>query len=212
MPHVEPRIVIEHRPDTGQHGARALAPRMAVDACGLAGDPLACAVVQRGAPVERSRDLHAHPGPCAQHAREESDVQLARLVGEHTDVDRDAGGTQARDALPRDQRVRVAPRRPRRATLGFESARRTHGGVRPWCEHGSSVTYTVAPRTSWPASRAARSATTSACGPPACCVWPRASSRLGGAKTTQPTRGLGSTTPMLCAAQSSATRIVVRSL
>ena len=34
---------------------------------------------QRGAAVERDRGLHAHPGPAALHAREEADVELARL-------------------------------------------------------------------------------------------------------------------------------------
>src|SRR4051794_4947389 len=38
-----------------------------------------------------------------------------------------------------------------------------HGGVLPWWQHGSSETYSVAPRA---ASPAARSALTSACGPP----------------------------------------------
>jgi hypothetical protein len=40
-----------------------------------------------------------------------------------------------------------------------------HGGVRPWCEQGSSVTTAVAPRVSRPASRARRRAGTSACSP-----------------------------------------------
>jgi hypothetical protein len=40
----------------------------------------------------------------------------------------------------------------------------THGGVRPWCAHGSSDTYMVAPRVS--ASPHIASAATSACGPP----------------------------------------------
>ena len=39
-----------------------------------------------------------------------------------------------------------------------------HGGVRPWCEHGSSVTCTVAPRTSTPRAAASRNAMISACG------------------------------------------------
>ena len=50
-----------------------------------------------------------------------------------------------------------------RATPAWISAS-AHGGVRPWCEQGSSVTYTVAPRA---ASPAAFSAWTSACGVPA---------------------------------------------
>ena len=40
----------------------------------------------------------------------------------------------------------------------------THGGVRPWCAHGSSETYMVAPSVS--ASPHMARAATSACGPP----------------------------------------------
>ena len=68
------------------------------------------------------------------------------------DVDRDAGRSQPSDA-----------RRP--ATLGSGSSMPTttratpasinasaHGGVRPWCEHGSRVVNTVAPRAAAPAA------------------------------------------------------------
>ena len=41
-----------------------------------------------------------------------------------------------------------------------------HGGCLPWCAHGSSVTYIVAPRGSSPRSRESVSAATSACTPP----------------------------------------------
>ena len=49
--------------------------------------------------------------------------------------------------------------------------RSVHGPVRPVCEHGSSVQYSVAPRAAAPASS---SAWTSACGSPArsCAPWP----------------------------------------
>src|SRR5690606_35345021 len=62
-----------------------------------------------------------------------------------------------------------------------------HGGVRPWWLHGSSVTYSVAPRARSPA---ASSATTSACGPPysACHPSPTTSSSC---TTTAPTIGFG---------------------
>jgi len=66
---------------------------------------------------------------------------------------------------------------PRPLTIGFGSSvaattrlmpasrtRCTHGGVRPWCAHGSSVQYSVAPRARPPASS---SAFTSACASPA---------------------------------------------
>ena len=59
-------------------GARAAAPGVAVGARVGAGDPLAGAVGQRGAAVQRRGDLHAHPRAPAFHAREEPDVELAR--------------------------------------------------------------------------------------------------------------------------------------
>ena len=79
----------------------------------------------------------------------------------------------ARDRAPRARRRRRrSRRRPRRAAARTRRRRRAdrdlrarrrrgstpaaisasaHGGVRPWCEHGSSVTYAVAPRARSPA-------------------------------------------------------------
>ena len=63
-----------------------------------------------------------------------------------------------------------------------------HGGVRPWCEQGSSVTHAVAPARSCPP--AAPMAAASACGPPTGCVAP--SNRVpSAASITQPTQGFG---------------------
>ncbi len=106
--------------------------------------------------------------------------------------------------------------KPLPATSGFGSsviaitrrmpARRmasTHGGVRPWCAHGSSVTYRSAPRAASPASS---SAITSACFTPAH-VWnPRPTTRPS-CTTTAPTAGLGDTRPKPWRARSSAARI-----
>ena len=107
-PHVQPRVVVEHGADAGQDCAGTLAPGMSVGARGLAGDPLARAVVERAAAVERDSRLHAQPRPAALHAREEADVEFARLAGEQPDVDADARGAQPRDAFPGNERVRVA--------------------------------------------------------------------------------------------------------
>ena len=79
-PHVEPRIVVENGADAGQQGTGTLAPGMAVVASRLAGDPLADAVVERAATVERDRGLEAQPRPAALHARDEADVELARFL------------------------------------------------------------------------------------------------------------------------------------
>lgn len=88
-----------------------------------------------------------------------------------------------------------------------------HGGVLPWCAHGSKVTYAVPPRALWPA---ARSAKTSACGLPACGWSPSPttisfspSSPL--ATITQPTAGFGSVCPIPRLARSRARRMWARS-
>ena len=107
---VEARIVLAHRADAGQDRARALAPGVAVGARRLAGDPLAGAVGERRAPVERDRRLQAQPGPAAFHARDEADVELARLLAAAAPLDGDAGGLEPRRAAPGDERVRVAQR------------------------------------------------------------------------------------------------------
>ena len=66
-------IVGQHGADAREHRARAPAERVAVRARVGAGDPLAGAVGQRGAAVERRGDLHAHPRPrrvpCARRSR-----------------------------------------------------------------------------------------------------------------------------------------------
>ena len=107
QPHVEARVVVEHGAYAGQQRAGALAPGVAVGASGFAGDPLALAVLERGAAVERHCRLQPDPGPLPLHAREETDVQLARRIGLRAAVDDDAGRAQACRALAGHQRVRV---------------------------------------------------------------------------------------------------------
>ena len=116
--HVEARVVLPHRADAGQQRAGALAPGVAVDARGLAGDPLAGAVGQRGAAVERDRGLQAQPRQAALHARDEADVERARLVGTGTVDDVDAGGGEPRCALAGDERIRIAHRHHDAADAG----------------------------------------------------------------------------------------------
>ena len=105
---VEPRVVLAHRADAGQDRARALAPGVAVGARRLAGDPLAGAVGERRAAVERDRRLQAQPRAAALHARDEADVELARLLAAAAPFDGDAGGLEPRRAAAGDERVRVA--------------------------------------------------------------------------------------------------------
>src|SRR5213078_1096799 len=75
----------------------------------------------------------------------------------------------------------------------------------PKCEHGSRVTYTVAPRA---ASPAWFSASTSAWGRPPSCVRPRPTITPS-LTITQPTAGLGQVRPSDRRASASAARIIV---
>ena len=119
---------------------------------------------------------------------------------------------------PTDTSIPAARRRamPAPATRGFGSTLQhttratpaasnasAQGGVRPVWLHGSSVTYTVAPRACGPA---ARNAKTSACGSPARTCQPSPSTAPSRA-TTQPTRGFGSVVNKPRAASSSALAI-----
>ena len=79
-------------------------------------------------------------------------------------------------------------RRGRRRRAMMASAQ---GGVLPWCEHGSSVTYSVAPRAAAPARR---SASVSAWGRPPGWVQPRPT-MTPSFTTTAPTAGLGQVRP-----------------
>src|SRR6185369_895806 len=109
--HVEPRVVVAHGADARQHRSGALAPGVAVGARRRAGDPLARAVGERAAAVERNRDLHAQPRPAALHPGHEADVELARSGGRGVvPLDRDSGGSETRRAFAGDERIRVAQR------------------------------------------------------------------------------------------------------
>ena len=109
------------------------------------------------------------------------------LVGDVRPAERRACGTRRSAGAPRSSIVAVGhldadpglaqPREPaRRPTFSVGSpaahdhartpaaiSASAHGGVRPWCEHGSRLTYAVAPAA---ASPAAASATVSACRSP----------------------------------------------
>jgi hypothetical protein len=93
-----------------------------------------------------------------------------------------------------------------RATPAATSAS-VHGGVRPWWAQGSSVTTAVAPRAEGPA---ARSATTSACAPPAGSVAP-APTTSPSRSSTHPTAGLGEVVARTCSASAVARTSAARS-
>jgi len=79
--HVELWIVFEHGANAGQHRAGACAPGVPIQSRLGASDPLALPVLQRGLPVDRRGDLHAHPGQAALHAAEKTDVESASQQG-----------------------------------------------------------------------------------------------------------------------------------
>jgi hypothetical protein len=86
----------------------------------LRGDPLAGAVVQRRAAVQRRCHLETQPGPPAQHAREEADVQFARGLGQQAGLHRDAGAVQGLDAGAGHLRERVAHRHHHAGHAGLD--------------------------------------------------------------------------------------------
>src|SRR5690606_13574607 len=94
-----------------------------------------------------------------------------------------------------------------RRAMPAASIAAAHGGVLPWCAHGSRVLYSVAPRARSPA---AASATASACGSPYCACQPSAITSPS-RTTTAPTSGLGCTRPQPRHASPMARRIHSRS-
>ncbi len=176
---------------------------MAIGACRLAGDPLAGAVVQRGATIERGRDLQAQPGPPALHARQEADVDVTRrghqlgLAGalgiEH--IDDHAGGTHARDALAGDERVRIDQRHHRPRQPGGDecvAARRCVALMRTRLQRdpGGAASKVDAGR-----ARLAQRHRLGV-GFARCLRVAAADDRPSAAAITQPTRGFGSLRPM----------------
>jgi hypothetical protein len=77
QPHIQPGSSASTVP-TPVSRAPAPPPGMAVAPGVRAGDPLAHAVVQRGAAVQGRRDLQPHPGPPGAHAVEEAHIELFR--------------------------------------------------------------------------------------------------------------------------------------
>ena len=83
------------------------------------------------------------------------------------------------------------------------------GGVRPWCEQGSRLTYMVRPRARAPARS---SACASACGRPPGCVQPRLIiSPVVSSAMMAPTAGLGAVRPSMRCAMRSASSMRRRS-
>src|SRR5205085_11328586 len=109
LPHGELRVVGAYGADAGKDGASSGAPAMSVAPRIRAGDPLRSTVTQSGAAIERCRDLEADPRSLARHARDEADVELARLVLEQAVLEGDARRAQG-FATARREGIRIAPR------------------------------------------------------------------------------------------------------
>src|SRR6266576_2433057 len=118
-------------------------------------------------------------------------------------------------SIPARFRISTPPRASRSGSRTAATTRRipaariasVHGGVLPWCAHGSSVTTRVAPRALSPA---AFRALISACGPPNSACQPSPTTSFP-RNSTAPTRGLGDTCPHPRHASSSARRIATAS-
>ena len=161
QPHRQLRIVGAHRPRADQHrvvrGAQLVRRRARL----RAGDPDRRRAARRRAvgdeAVQRRRRLQRHQRPPLAHPdREGAD----RARGTRPPGSRRRRGCRRAAAARRRARRRAGwdrgSRRPRARRRAASSAS-VHGPVRPVWSHGSSVTYSVAPRARGPPSaRAAR--------------------------------------------------------
>ncbi len=102
---------------------------MAVVARRLAGNPLAAAVVQRGAAVERGGHLDTHPGQAARHPIDKADVELACFFFEQAATHVHAGFAQPLQATAGNRRVRVFHGRHHARDAGAHQ--RVRAGRRP---------------------------------------------------------------------------------
>src|SRR3569623_513048 len=162
--HRQLRIVFLDGADAGQHRAGARAPSMTVIARFLRRNPLRCAIMQGRLAVKAGGRLHPHPWQSALHARKKTDVDLDGFALHHA-------ARSFSSPCPATSGFRSVTAATTRATPALIKAS-AHGGVRPKWLHGSSVTYTVALRTSNPSASASCKACTLACVWPGGCVWP----------------------------------------
>ena len=105
------------------------------------------------ATVEAHRGLHDGEGAPEAPVHEVRRERAGGVVGADTDVDVDAGRRGGGRALPRHLRVGILERDDDPGDARLDQRVDARAAVRPWCEHGSSVTYTVAPRARSPAAR-----------------------------------------------------------
>ena len=182
-----------------EHRVAEPAQSVGVEAGGAAGDPAAGAVGGGAAPVEGGGELPGDERAAVLEGEGPRAVDGLGVVGEQPGLHLDAGLAQRGRHRPTATGLVSAWANTTRRTPAAISASE-QGPVRPVWLHGSRVTTAVVPRAASPASR---SASTSACGPPAPRWKPSATVVPSGARSTHPTRGLGpSGTPGVTASAS----------
>ena len=160
------RSAADRRPAPCRRRRGSRRPGRAADGCRgarLAGDPAAGAVGGGDLAVEAGPVLPDHERPAAAHGMQPRLVDPLRLGPQQAAGDVDARRAQRLGAAG-ERRDGDRRRRRRPGCTPASSSAVVQAPVRPVCEHGSRVTTAVPPRARSPASR---SATTSACGPPA---------------------------------------------
>ncbi len=91
-------------------------------------DPLTLAVGERRASIEAYGELAAHEWTTALHAHPVAGIDCARLVLEHTDLDRDARLPEGFDSSARNSRVRIASRADDARDIGSNQRIRARPG------------------------------------------------------------------------------------
>ncbi len=137
----EGRIVGPHRAGADQHGV-ALGPQaVGVGPGQRAGDPLAGAVGRRRAPVEGGRQLEHDPGPARSSGASGRGPAGRATSSAHTPTETSTPASRSRSMpAPRTRGSGSSmPTTTRRTPAAIRAS--AHGGVRPWWQHGSRVTY-----------------------------------------------------------------------
>ena len=177
------------RADAGQHRARARAPVHGTSrARGLAGDPLALAVGERGAAIQADAAIFMRIHGRPRVMRERKPLLSSRASSPSPRFDVDARSRSRAMPLPVHLRIRIlASPRPRAPTPAAISAS-AQGGVRPG---GARLERHVGGRAARALAAPRRSAATSACGLAGALVPAFADDAAVACTITQPTRGLG---------------------
>src|SRR5690606_29882477 len=127
--HRQRGVVRQYRAGAGEDRAGTRAPAHHVRARGLAGDPLRLAAGHSRAAVQAAGQLDPHPGAPALHAREETDVERARLRFHQACLDRDARLAQAGEPRAVHLRKGVAHRRHHARHAGVDQRGRAGPGA-----------------------------------------------------------------------------------